>query len=152
VANPLGVEINRYWEDRANAMHKEMVELVGSGALSERRADNLAGLQEKVYASELRLFKKRGGGTQEVSRAQRLALVNAIGRTTGGFVHTARDGKIYSASLEELPRTELLDRAARNGKGELALWVIGALVEFGVLEVQEASSLADRSWKKLRLQ
>lgn len=152
VADPLGADIKRYWKDRASAMHEEMVESVGSGALSERRPEDLAGLQKEVYASELRLFNKRGDDAKEVSRAERLALVNALGRTMGGFVHTARDGKVYAASLEELPRTELLDRAARNGKGELALWVIGALVEFGVLEVQEASKLADRSWKKLQLQ
>ena len=150
-ADPMGEAVRRNWRDRADAMHREMLDGVESGKFSERRGDNLTGRQEQIYAAELRFFKKRLEDPEDVSRAERLAIVNALGRATGGFVHTTRDGRTFSASLDELPRTQQLDQAARKSKGEMTLWVIGTMVDFGVLEVDEALRLADRSWKKLSL-
>ncbi len=147
----MGEAVRRNWRDRADAMHREMLDGVESGKFSERRGDNLTGRQEQIYAAELRFFKKRLEDPEDVSRAERLAIVNALGRATGGFVHTTRDGRTFSASLDELPRTQQLDQAARKSKGEMTLWVIGTMVDFGVLEVDEALRLADRSWKKLSL-
>lgn len=146
-----GRRVKEDWENRYRMMHEEMIEMIDSGVLVEQRADDLVGVQREVYRSELRLFKKMEGRDEGKSRSERLALVNAIGRTTGGFVHTSSDGKTYAASLGQLPRTELLDRATRDGKGELALWLIGTLVEFGVLDAAEASALLGRTWSKLRL-
>lgn len=152
IADPLGEEVRRLWKDRLEMMHVEMLDRVESGQLTERRGDNLTGPQREIYAAELRFFKQRLKDSTEVSSAERLAIVNALGRATGGFVHTTRDGRTFSASPGELPRTQQLDQAARMRKGDIALWVIGTMGEFGVLEPQESLRLVDLTWKRLKLQ
>jgi hypothetical protein len=152
IADPLGEEVRRLWKDRLEMMHVEMRDRVESGELAERHPGNLTGPQKEAYAAELRFFKKRLKDSTEVSRAERLAIVNALGRTTGGFVHTTRDGRTFSASPDELPLTQQLGQAARMRKGNLALWVIGTMGEFGILESEESLRLADLTWKRLKLQ